>query len=50
MWLFDIVPAMLADDLPSAIVQLGPEAAHTYVIDLGLLVPSLAIAAVWILQ
>lgn len=50
MWLFEIVPAMLADELPPAIVQLGPEAAHTYVIDLGLLVPSLAIAAVWILQ
>ena len=50
MWLFEIVPAMLADELPSAIVQLGPEAAHTYVIDLGLLVPSLAIAAGWILQ
>ena len=50
MWLFEIVPAMLANELPPAIVQLGPEAAHTYAIDLGLLVPSLAIAALWILQ
>ncbi len=50
MWLFDIVSALLANELPSAIVQLGPEAAHTYVIDLGILVPSLAIAAIWLWQ
>ena len=50
IWLFEIVPAMLVGELPPAIVQLGPEAAHTYVIDLGLLVPSLAIAAVWLLK
>ena len=48
MWLFDIVPALIAGDLPSGIAQLGPEAAHTYVIDLGVLVPSLAIAALWL--
>ncbi len=39
MWLFDIVPALLADELPSGIAQFGPEAAHTYVVDLGILVP-----------
>jgi len=50
MWLFDIVPALLTGELPSAIAQLGPEASHTYVIDLGLLVPCLAIAAVWLWQ
>lgn len=50
MWLFEIVPAVLADELPAAIAQLGPEAAHTYVIDLGILVPCLAIAAVWLWQ
>jgi len=50
MWLFDIVPALLTGELPSAIAQLGPEAAHTYVIDLGILVPCLAIAAVWLWQ
>lgn len=48
MWLFDIVPALLADELPSGIAQFGPEAAHTYVIDLGILVPSLAITALWL--
>ena len=50
MWLFDIVPAVLAGEQPSAIAQLGPEAAHTYVLDLGVLVPCLAIAAVWLGQ
>ncbi len=48
MWLFDIVPALIAGDLPSGIAQFGPEAAHTYVIDLGVLVPSLAITALWL--
>ena len=48
MWLFDIVPAQLAGDLPSGIAQFGPEAAHTYVIDLGILVPALAITALWL--
>lgn len=48
MWLFEIVPALIAGALPPAIVQLGPEAAHTYVFDLAILVPSLAVAAVWI--
>ena len=50
MWLFDIVPAVLAGELPSAIAQLGPEAAHTYVIDLAILVPCLAMAGVWLRQ
>ena len=50
MWLFDIVPAVLAGEQPSAIAQLGPEAAHTYVLDLGILVPCLVIAAVWLWQ
>lgn len=48
MWLFDIVPALLADELPSGIAQFGPEAAHTYVVDLGILVPALAITALWL--
>ena len=50
MWLFDIVPAVLAGEQPSAIAQLGPEAAHTYVIDLGILVPCLGIASIWLWQ
>jgi len=48
MWLFDMVPALIAGETPSGIEQLGTEATHTYVIDLGLLVPSLAITAIWL--
>lgn len=48
MWLFDIVPALLAGEVPSGIAQFGPEAAHTYVVDLGILVPALAISAIWL--
>lgn len=48
LWLFEIVPALLVGELPAAIVQLGPKAAHTYVVDLGILVPSLLITAVWL--
>lgn len=50
LWLSDIVPAMLAGEIPSGIVQLGPEAALTYVLDLAILVPALAISAAWLLQ
>lgn len=50
MWLSDIVPALLADELPSGIVQLGSEAAFTYVLDLAILVPCLAISGTWLLQ
>lgn len=48
LWLSELVPALLADELPAAIIQLGSEAAHTYVIDLGVLVPALLISAVWL--
>lgn len=48
LWLSELVPALLAGELPSAIVQLGPEAAHTYVVDLGILVPALLVTAVWL--
>ena len=48
MWLSDIVPSLATGDLPSGIAQFGAEAAHTYVIDLGVLVPALAISAIWL--
>lgn len=50
MWLSDLVPALMTGETPAGIVQLGPEAAHTYVLDLGILVPCLAISAAWMLQ
>lgn len=48
LWLSDIIPAMLAGTTPLAVAQFGPQAAHTYVLDLGVVVPSLAIAAHWL--
>lgn len=47
LWLSEIIPALLDNELPAAIVQFGPEATHTYVIDLGFLVPALGLTAVW---
>lgn len=48
LWLSELVPALLAGELPAAVVQLGPEAAHTYVVDLGILVPALLVTAIWL--
>jgi hypothetical protein len=46
LWLSELVPATLAGTAPSVLEELGPGAAHTYVIDLGVIVPALAITAV----
>lgn len=48
LWLADIIPATLAGTTPPVVAELGERAAHTYVIDLGVVVPSLAITAVWL--
>lgn len=45
LWLSDIVPATLAGTTPLGIQEFGPRGAITYVLDLGLLVPSYAIGA-----
>lgn len=48
LWLADIVPATVAGTRPLLLDELGEQATHTYVLDLGVVVPSLAITAVWI--
>lgn len=48
MWLSDTLPALSSGTLPSGIEKLGAEAAYTYVVDLGILVPALAISARWL--
>lgn len=48
LWLSDVVPAILAGTTPSVIEQFGPQGIVTYVVDLGVVVPSLAIVAVWL--
>lgn len=48
LWLSDIVPATLAGTRPLILEELGEGAAHTYVLDLGVVVPSLAVTAAWL--
>lgn len=50
LWLSDAVPATLAGTTPAVVAELGPQATHTYVLDLGIVVPSLSIAAFWLWQ
>lgn len=48
LWLAEIVPATLTGTVPAAVEAFGPKAVATYVIDLGIVVPSLALTARWI--
>lgn len=48
IWLSDIVPAILSGSVPLAIQEFGPTGTHTYVLDLGVVVPSLAIVGAWL--
>lgn len=50
LWLFELVPAALSGAVPAAVRAFGPQAADTYVIDLGIVVPSLALTAKWLWQ
>lgn len=45
LWLSDIVPATVAGTTPLGIREFGPKGAITYVIDLGLLIPAIALGA-----
>lgn len=48
LWLSDVLPASLAGTTPAIVRAFGPRALGTVVIDLGLVVPSLAATAVWL--
>lgn len=48
LWLSEIVPALLAGTVPSVIAQFGETGIVTYVVDLGVVVPALLIAAGWL--
>jgi uncharacterized membrane protein YqhA len=50
LWLSDIVPAVLTGSTPSLVEESGPQALTTHVIDLGVVVPSVFLAAVWLLR
>lgn len=48
LWLSDVVPATLAGETPAIVSEFGQGGLGTVVIDLGLVVPSLAVAAAWL--
>ena len=48
LWLSSLVPATLTGTAPPVVEELGESALHTYVLDLAIVVPSLAVAAVWL--
>ncbi|NHN49305.1 hypothetical protein G9464_17165 [Halostella sp. JP-L12] len=50
LWLVDLVPATLAGTPPLVVEELGEGAVHTYVLDLGVVVPALSLTAGWLLQ
>lgn len=48
LWLSELIPAALSGAVPAAVQEFGPQATDTYVIDLGIVVPSLALTAKWL--
>lgn len=50
LWLSEIIPATLSGTAPLVIEELGPQAVHTYILDLGVVVPALSITAIWLWQ
>lgn len=50
LWLSDLVPALLSGTTPSLVEESGPQALTSHVIDLGVVVPSIFLAAVWLLR
>ncbi|MCU4717455.1 hypothetical protein [Halapricum hydrolyticum] len=50
LWLSDIVPPLLSGTTPPLIEEAGPQAMASHVIDLGIVVPSIIVAAAWLYQ
>lgn len=48
LWLSDALPAAINGTTPAVIQELGPRATQTYLLDLGVVVPALAVAARWL--
>lgn len=48
LWLSELVGPLLTGSEPSGVAQFGPLSKNTYVLDLGLVVPALAVTAVWL--
>lgn len=50
LWLSDLVPPLLAGTVPLLVEEAGPQAMMSHVIDLGVVVPSIFLAAAWLYQ
>jgi len=50
LWLSDVVPPLLAGTTPLLVEEVGPQAMASHVIDLGVVVPSILLAAAWLFQ
>lgn len=50
LWLSDVVPATLSGTTPAIVRDFGEKGLATLVVDLGILVPALAVAAGWLWQ
>lgn len=50
LWLSDIVPALLTGTIPVLVEEAGPQAMMSHVIDLGVVVPVIFLAAAWLYQ
>ena len=48
LWLSDIVPALLAGTPPLIVEEAGREALASHLLDLGVVVPSLLVAGIWL--
>ncbi|MDS0473628.1 hypothetical protein [Natrinema sp. 1APR25-10V2] len=50
LWLSDVVPPLLSGTTPALIEESGQQAMATHVIDLGVVVPSILLSAIWLYQ
>jgi hypothetical protein len=50
LWLSDVVPPLLAGTTPLLVEEAGPQAMASHVFDLGVVVPSIFLAAAWLVR
>jgi len=50
LWLSDVVPPLLAGTTPLLVQEAGQQAMVTHVVDLGVVVPSIFLAAAWLFR
>lgn len=48
LWLSDVVPPLLTGTTPTLVAEAGPQAMATHVVDLGVVVPAIFLAAAWL--